>query len=116
MINVHNMDRLIDALRSGNYEQGQHTMKSADNKLCCLGVAHECLIGPISSDHEKRLIRLTEPEYIAVEKALGLPHDAKYRLAAMNDSGNKSFEDIANFLAGIMYAATNVVNPEESAK
>jgi hypothetical protein len=28
----------IDALRSGEYEQGKQYLKSMDNKFCCLGV------------------------------------------------------------------------------
>lgn len=28
----------VDALRSGNYEQGQGFLRTTDNKYCCLGV------------------------------------------------------------------------------
>ena len=28
----------VEVLRSGEYEQGQETLRSYDNKFCCLGV------------------------------------------------------------------------------
>lgn len=108
-LNALNLMKLIDTLRSGAYAQGQHTMKTDDNKFCCLGVAHDCLIGPVPDDSSTRLTVLTEPEYEAVTQALGLPYGTKYRLSAMNDSGHKTFDDIANYLEGMLHAAQNDV-------
>lgn len=39
-VNKNNVKLWIDALRSGNYEQGQMVL-SGDNQYCCLGVACE---------------------------------------------------------------------------
>jgi len=34
-------DKWIDALRSGQYKQGHHVLRSASNNYCCLGVLCE---------------------------------------------------------------------------
>ncbi len=39
-INEENMDTFLDALRSGEFEQGKHYL-NAEGKMCCLGVASE---------------------------------------------------------------------------
>ena len=39
-----NVQLLLDALRSGDYEQGQGVLHSRDDKFCCLGVACEVFI------------------------------------------------------------------------
>lgn len=35
----------LDALRSGQYEQGHGKLKTDDGKYCCLGVLQHCLDG-----------------------------------------------------------------------
>ena len=39
--NRENIQKWVDALRSGEYEQGKGNLKTADGKFCCLGVACE---------------------------------------------------------------------------
>lgn len=43
-------DKFLTALQSGEYEQGESTLKSEDNKFCCLGVA--CDVAGIAMDTE----------------------------------------------------------------
>ena len=38
-MNKERIKLLVDALRSGKYQQGRKTLRSGDNKFCCLGVA-----------------------------------------------------------------------------
>lgn len=102
-------EKWLQALESGEYQQGQINLRSVDNKFCCLGVGCE-VIGLTA--------RLTHDDYLyddkvsvapqALIKALNL-HDEYGRipgakishehssLTKMNDNG-MSFKDIAAFI------------------
>lgn len=112
-LNIDAARTLMQALRSGEFEQGKHSMKTTDGRFCCLGVAHECLIGPlVPSDLENnitlsaRLQETDQPEYFAVCKALGIPPEMRYTLAGFNDRVDKpfSFNEIAAFIEGLVVA------------
>lgn len=40
-VNRERVQLLVDALRSGNFEQGQNMLRTKDDTYCCLGVACE---------------------------------------------------------------------------
>jgi len=80
----------IEALRSGNYTQGQGFLCN-DNKYCCLGVLAK--IAGLSSESSYLLINEKDVSYIN-----GLPLDKQHKLADMNDNQGKNFKDIANFI------------------
>jgi hypothetical protein len=39
MVNKENFQKLIDALRSGEYAQGKMALRTTQNEFCCMGVA-----------------------------------------------------------------------------
>jgi hypothetical protein len=94
----------ITALRSGEYEQGRHSLRSADNKHCCLGVLMELAVDAGVTPEARQLglemayeeeedefletCVLTEP----VRKWAGLANSSgriagRSSLMAMNDGG-----------------------------
>lgn len=113
-----NRKALIQALRSGKYEQGRGGL-IRDNKFCCLGVACEVLgLKSVGIFKDYFLGYVTEERYlettfapVEVVKAFGLfskagavnpvleaqTSEKQLRLTYMNDSGS-SFEEIADAL------------------
>lgn len=99
----------LDALRSGQYEQGRGTMRTEDNKFCCLGVLCDLLDpgeweqGPFTNAYFFDGMR--DLPSTRVKKRVGLlgllgPHDGVSpvsKLAGMNDSGY-SFTQIADWI------------------
>ncbi len=80
----------IEALRSGDYKQGQEWLHD-DGKYCCLGVLQA--IAGIAIDNVDLLINpCSRRSYVQ-----NLPTKTQYKLAEMNDDG-KSFKTIANWI------------------
>jgi hypothetical protein len=125
-LNVLQMTRWINALRSGDYNQCQNVLKDGDS-FCCLGVLTDLLIkdGSIKGSWYRRAnepcdfwdylpLNLTEnsmetrdngtldPEVLAV---IGLRNDEIYlnspsaqSAVSANDVGNFNFDEIADML------------------
>lgn len=94
----------IKALRSGEYKQGQHRLRSSKDEFCCLGVL--CDIGlntdwvETSGDNGNWGIRCRETFGIPSDldlHALGLPSQAAWDLACLNDVGCP-FSEIADWI------------------
>ena len=98
-----------DALRSGKYEQGQHWLRSLDDKFCCLGVLCEQaveagIIEPAISTSTRSVWRYESNEGVlpaAVQRWAGMrtpsgSHGAG-RLTVDNDRG-QSFLEIADII------------------
>lgn len=99
------MQKWIDALRSGKYQQGQGCLSNG-NKFCCLGVA--CDISGLGQwVHSSFGYRMYDTADYGgssmalpsdVKDALGVFSDVELDLIDMNDKHGKSFDDIAQFL------------------
>lgn len=93
--------RWIEALRSGDYEQGKNSLYK-DGKYCCLGVA--CVLDGISTDViEKRpyITGAMKPSEDLVQLSkndISSTKDLDYVLSDMNDERGISFEGIANWI------------------
>ena len=96
----------IEALRSGEYKQGRHTLFSKgieNDKYCCLGVAahvlgipksvyrrYGCLSGlyiKSRSEHKNKIPKVFQKDSVM-----------QNTLVKMNDNQNKSFKQIANYI------------------
>lgn len=99
-------DRWIEALLSGEYVQGYNCLRSVDNKWCCLGVGADItgikwespnMYNPhaynLAGSHKTYLLSN------AIREKLGLSQEEMGRLADMNDSMEKSFVDIAEYIS-----------------
>lgn len=90
----------VGALRSGKYEQGLYSLRSKDNKYCCLGVLCD-VINP--SDWVEQL----DGGYtylgrggvlpISIQEKFGVDEAAQGALVNMNDRGD-TFEQIADYI------------------
>lgn len=63
-VNKQLVSKWIEALTSGEYEQGKHVLRSINNKYCCLGVLADIAIkmGVIEGSWEEGYIELSEGE------------------------------------------------------
>ena len=97
----------LEALRSGQYEQGQHALKY-HNKYCCLGVlcavtgqgkwAKEEPAVAEGYEYAGCLDNELIPEPLAQRFGLTKPVQAK--LAALNDEDDRDFQWIATWIEG----------------
>lgn len=108
----------VEALRSGEYEQGKAVLRTGDNRYCCLGVACDLLrklegIGHwdtstldfvVSSREnggvfEKRSgsLPLVACKWLGGVSHCGRLNDGSNYLDALNDEG-KTFSEIANLI------------------
>lgn len=90
-------NRWLAALRSGNYEQGTRYL-CMGNRYCCLGVLAEIdgkLVhgGFLADDYEH--ISILPKEY---QEEINLEVADARALMTMNDQGNKSFLEIADWI------------------
>lgn len=109
----------LAALRSGEYKQGKQTLRTSDNKFCCLGVLQHCLTGSVetySGPNSDEALSLPTPTWlekhdIEFTKKDGIvcqwPWLSKLKMGAVsaNDGTdplspkhveNKTFEEIAD--------------------
>ncbi len=97
-----NRRRWVEALRSGEYEQGRFALRRA-NEFCCLGVACDVLgSGEWSgtrglSSFDAELYTLS----IHMRAKLGLTDLQVQELALMNDYHHHSFEQIADHIEAL---------------
>lgn len=104
----------VAALRSGKYKQGKaflHTVEDGKDSFCCLGVACSLSDVPgvkdanhVKYDHEKAVL----PENVRIKLRLSTMGGATFltkqndntrmTLISMNDSGEFSFDQIADFI------------------
>lgn len=109
----HNQRKWLDALRSGEYEQGYNYLQR-DGKFCCLGVACEVFEVPKVGEASSRAVFIadgtafgtTSTVPVAVKRTLGL-RDLRgtfmagsplSSLASMNDSTKFTFSEIADII------------------
>jgi len=118
-MNQNILQRWVSALRSGDYKQGTHRLRSADNKYCCLGV-----LGDIYAKENKKRWRKSNNDldeyglhknenYLTqeVEEWAGIGREDKYSLSpkvkyqgkkqwlsTLNDDEKLSFTEIADLI------------------
>lgn len=103
-------EKWIKALKSGEYEQGKHSLRSIYDKYCCLGVlAH--LVDPEGFSELKQTIgygrvfrylgKTSGPQFLPrnLIKELGLSQEDLSELMDMNDHQEKSFCEISNWIS-----------------
>lgn len=95
------MEKWVAALRSGKYRQGKNRLRNSCNQFCCLGVL--CDISEISQFDEDgfylkagAILPYKVMEWADIKSPS--PYAQEYSLMSMNDSLNKSFEEIADFI------------------
>lgn len=99
-------DKWVEALRSGDYEQGRDVLCDEENRYCCLGVLNEVM------GNKSRTNRMGREYLDAKDEAgdyycfamntywlesQGVSRDMASRLAKMNDLGMQ-FVDIAQWI------------------
>ncbi len=94
----------IEALRSGNYQQGTGRLK-LENRYCCLGVACD-ISGSVEWDRDD--LAIPSPpcnSYIpeGVAESLNLHTNAQDSLVKLNDHDARSFEAIATYIEALPY-------------
>lgn len=89
----------VEALRSGNYQQGRYSLKK-DGKYCCLGVLCEVAGVTASGDGGLYVIHGRVWTTTIPYGAFGLTDTQISNLTDLNDSQGPSnpFPDIANFI------------------
>ena len=87
----------IKALRSGDYIQGKHSLLKEDGSRCCLGVLSAILSVELSSkESDGPLIHVARYEPIV---EAGLSSADIDMLINLNDTGSRSFSEIADWIA-----------------
>lgn len=107
------MVKWLEALRSGEYEQGKFCLRSETNKFCCLGVLCDVVgketgtvweFSPSQNSHRFTSSAATLPneigEYIGLAKydPLGDCDSDALVLMKMNDCGEHTFPEIADHI------------------
>lgn len=94
-------ERWVAALRSGKYPQGRDNLREPEGGFCCLGVLCD-LVAPggwrVSWDgtyYTHQGYGATNPE---LYRPLGVTADAEAELIDMNDSEEKTFTEIADWI------------------
>lgn len=90
----------VAALRSGEYKQGRMSLRNRDG-YCCLGVA--CLVAGVDDTEIEEYDEFIVSRHAARRPVLHpLMGDGEYpipaNLSKMNDSENKTFIDIADYI------------------
>lgn len=103
MISKQQAREWVEALRSGEYEQGRtYLHDSTAGTYCCLGVLSEAMGASYSETRREFVFReavvtglsrssLTVP-------SCWLPNDVQTRLVGLNDVKRKSFDEIADYI------------------
>jgi len=102
-MNAHIKDMWVEALRSGNYRQGQRWL-CADDAYCCLGVLCE-VMGVYKKDVGEGIMAYGIPGHTTchlfpsrIALMIGLGADEQNGLVTMNDSEFRSFAYIADWI------------------
>lgn len=99
--------RWVEALRSGEYEQGTGHLRTKDEKFCCLGVLGDVAgydweesPGPYLLNAKGSKSGGLLPAVLNAE--LGIPSDIEIQLSNMNDGAEgyrpSTFEEIADYI------------------
>lgn len=112
MMNEGIKDKWVEALLSGKYEQGQHELRTRDDKYCCLGVLCDIMkdeVGgewvkdedgdwmfsiPSVDDDNRAVLPATVASRVGFWTDNGSYKDGEESLSADNDRG-ATFEQIA---------------------
>lgn len=99
------MQRWINALRSGNYKQGREQLNYED-KFCCLGVACDLFIDEPELWNENNIAGFMPSNQPAAPEWLKeVSNDFFYQtgrgLTELNDSREYTFDDIADLLQAV---------------
>lgn len=91
--------RWVEALRSGLYKQGRTRLRDNNEAYCCLGVLCD-VIDPKGWTHDAEGYRWSgQNSYLPVELNRELQlFDKEIALTVMNDNGNQSFDEIADYI------------------
>ena len=96
----------VEALRSGKYKQGTGELHNKkENTYCCLGVL--CAINGIiiNEDNSSLIDRIDDREVLGIHTSNGtfLGDDGMFNtsLDSLNDSGNYTFDEIADIIQTI---------------
>lgn len=89
----------VKALRSGDFKQGTNKLRDLNNNYCCIGVL--CKVANIKARKSENGYRFdgliaTLSQHFSRQLKLSIHH--QNRLIYMNDSENKTFEQIANWI------------------
>lgn len=91
----------IEALRSGEYRQGTHCLRSIENKYCCLGVACDLFYGTNKwiENKEEYLYEINNQKIFSynLNQYIELSDKEMDDLMQLNDGG-KTFEEIADYI------------------
>lgn len=89
------MEKWVEALRSGDYEQGKNALEDPDGRMCCLGVL--CAIKGV--DVQKSFDDDGAWANVRIYSGLNEELGSKWcdYLITMNDNG-ETFEEIANYI------------------
>jgi hypothetical protein len=87
----------IEALRSGEYEQGKQQMETKDGRLCCLAVL--CRVAKVeyprdAFDLDNEKLQEFRDECCLGDHSCGI----QAQLIDLNDDQNKSFPEIADWI------------------
>lgn len=103
MMNLKVKKDWINALRSGDYAQGEGTLRNSDNEYCCLGVLLD-VVNALPSDYGVGNY-YSEHVYFEGEELsdlgrenLGINDEIHNKLIKMNDRDFSSFKEIADYI------------------
>lgn len=92
--------KLVEALRSGEYQQRKGLLRDIDDRYCCLGVLYD-VIRPDGWEREENTWR-QEGMSSAIDsrtlEVIGLTDGEQWYLINMNDSQDKTFLEIADYI------------------
>ena len=86
----------LNALRSGEYKQGQECLKNSEGAYCCLGVL--CRITGNEDNRDMNQSYPTDTVNGVPGEFMGLDGYMQNKLAIMNDSGDHDFDSIAYYI------------------
>ena len=96
----------VEALRSGKYQQGKFSLRSHDDRYCCLGVLCDVLKEQIGLEWRQKS-SLTAPFVFGTQisvlsndiiNLVGMKQTEQDILSSMNDLEEKSFAEIADYI------------------
>ncbi len=99
----------LEALRSGKYKQGKQRLRSkVTDRFCCLGVLcdisgiGEWVVNRVGNyEYSNPLVKDDSAASILpafVIDSSGISQEHRCNLMTMNDEGNKTFHEIANYI------------------
>jgi hypothetical protein len=113
-LNIENMKKWAAALRSGEYKQARNFLERENGSLCCLGVAHHCLLGTTPNAEIAKSYLYNA--YNAISNALTVNAQDNFLtqqeyqvlqdlFVQANDSEGRTFLEIANMVDALINRA-----------